>query len=741
MNFLKSRRFKEVIGIFVLMMGILISVSLYSFNNADPYISSFDFDLDGRVYKNFAGCVGATTSHYLLEALGFGVFFFTALVFFAGFNLLFFNKLRIRLSRIAGVILLFFSTTTILSLVWKSTNFRSLALSGGGDLGDFLVAVLARYLNLFGAWIITITLFLLGLIFLTDFSFAKLIRTLVMVAMVFLERLGGFLRGLKNVISRSHVPRVHDFDVSKRTKVVRPRKVKRAKEQRVKNSKTQLTLFQDMPITYRLPIHKIFEPPKSYKKGEYERENRENAERIVNKLKDFGIDGNIVSFMRGPVITRFEYKPAPKVKINKIVGAADDLALALKTKVPPRIAHVPGRGVIGVEIPNNIREEVNFLQIISSEEYENDPSILKIALGVDISGMPYITDLAKMPHLLIAGATGTGKSVCINAILCSLLINASPEELRLLLIDPKMLELSLYNGVPHLRESVITDYKKAAVALEWAVGEMNERYRIIASKNVRNIEQYNDLIENIQKDTEGKEPQAEEELKKMPYYVIVIDELADLILAPGTNVDESITRLAQMARASGIHLVLATQRPSVDVVTGIIKANFPCRISFQVSSKVDSRTILDANGAEKLLGFGDMLFIPPSSSNMQRLHGAYVSEQEVKRLVKYLRGYRRKHSEDSIFKIQKKNQENKESDFAKQDELYQKAVELVVTTRMASVSMLQRKLRVGHSRAARLVDMMEEDGIVGPFEGSKTREVLVDKSYLATRKGELNNVK
>lgn len=731
-GFIKSRKFNEMVGICLFMVGILISVSIYSFYPNDPYFNSLDFNFKGQHYKNFAGLLGASLTRYLLENLGFGIFLFTAVIFLYSIFYLFGSRDKIFLLRFLGVILIFFSISIILTLVWKNTYYKDFPITGGVKFGNFLVNSLTSYLNHVGTWILSFTLTLIGFLLLTDISLSKAIKNTFLFPLTAFKKIGkikilGDSTGSEFSLNKN-LESISDQKVTK----VKMKKISRIKKGKIKSKNNgQLNLFSNLPESYQPPTHKIFDPPKNYKKIEYEQENFENAEKIVKKLKDFGINGKIVSYMRGPVVTRFEYKPSPGVKVSKIIGASEDLALALHTKIPPRIAHVPGKGVIGVEIPNEFREEVNFLQIISSDEYTNNKSALKIALGVDISGSPFITDLARMPHLLIAGATGTGKSVCINAVLCSLLVNAPPDELRLLLIDPKMLELSLFNGLPHLREEVITDYKKAAVALEWAIEEMNERYKTIAAKNVRNIQQYNELVDNLAQKNQSNDKNSDEIPKKMPYYVIIIDELADLMLAPGTNIDESITRLAQMARASGIHLVLATQRPSVDVVTGIIKANFPCRVSFQVSSKVDSRTILDSNGAEKLLGFGDMLFIPPGTSALQRLHGAYVSENEVKKLVKYLKSNEKKISEDSIFKIYEQNQDTKQNDFSAQDELYQRAVELVVSTRMASVSMLQRKLKVGHSRAARLVDMMEEDGIVGPFEGSKTREVLVDKNFLA----------
>jgi S-DNA-T family DNA segregation ATPase FtsK/SpoIIIE len=474
---------------------------------------------------------------------------------------------------------------------------------------------------------------------------------------------------------------------------------------------------------YELPSldHLADPPPENHQV--LEEELRENSRLLLAKLNDFGVQGTIACIRPGPVITRYEFEPAPGIKITKITGLADDLALALKAVAPPRVAPIPKSSALGIELPNHHRETVHFKNIVASEAYRQNPSLLRLALGVDIAGHPYVADLARMPHLLIAGATGSGKSVCINTLLLSLLMSATPEQVQLLLIDPKMLELSIYNEVPHLLEDVVTEPKKAAAALAWAVREMEERYKKLSRRRVRNISQYNETVERepIPAPTRNNpDPEVEYPL---PYVVIVIDELADLMMVAGNEVESAITRLAQMARAAGIHLVLATQRPSVDVITGSIKANFPCRISFKVATKVDSRTVLDGNGAEKLLGRGDLFFIAPGTSAPLRIHGCFLGEEDILRVVEHWRPQpplERKGR--SIFEAPAEAGEDK--DFAAQDELYEPAVRFIVESGHASISLLQRRLRVGHARAARLIDMMEQDGVVGPFEGSKPREVL-----------------
>jgi len=478
-------------------------------------------------------------------------------------------------------------------------------------------------------------------------------------------------------------------------------------------------------IAYIRPDIIILDEPQQVTDRESEEELLEKSRLLVQKLGDFGIQGQVTSVIPGPVVTCFEYAPAPGVKISKVAGLADDLALALKSKYVPRVAPIPGKAVIGIEVANRSRETVYLRDVLDTEEFQLRKLALPIPLGKDTMGNPVISDLTQMPHLLIAGATGSGKSVCINAILASLLFYSTPHELRLIMIDPKMLELSDFNEIPHLREPVVTDPKKAPEVLQWAVEEMENRYRLLAGMGVRNLKQYNKALETRPPE---ERPPGFAQVQPMPYLVVVIDELADLMMVSAHAVEDSIVRLVQMARAAGIHLILATQRPSVDVITGLIKANMPCRIAFQVSSKVDSRTIIDGNGAETLLGKGDMLFMPPGTSKLMRLHGAFVSEQEVKRVVKKWREQPRLPDEKSIFAPNDGFATS--GSLSGDDELYSEAVKLVVQSKIASISLLQRRLRIGHARAARLIDMMEQDGIVGPHLGSKPREILKDPEDL-----------
>jgi S-DNA-T family DNA segregation ATPase FtsK/SpoIIIE len=458
-----------------------------------------------------------------------------------------------------------------------------------------------------------------------------------------------------------------------------------------------------------------------------------NSRILEKKLRDFGVGGSVVKVHPGPVITMYEFEPASGIKVNKIVGLADDLALALRALSVRIIAPLPGKSVVGVEVANSEREVVYLRELLESEHLRNSRSLLPVALGKDIFGNPVDADLAKMPHLLVAGATGTGKSVFLNCLLCSTLCQFTPDKLKLLLIDPKLLELSVYAGVPHLIADVVTNPKRASAALAGVVRKMEERYQLMAALGVRSIQQYNERCEKELKagnktyrlkPKSGEDEGQEVEYRRFPYIVVVIDELADLMVVSAKDVEESLQRLAQMARAAGIHLVLATQRPSVDVLTGIIKANFPARISFQVSSRTDSRTILDQNGAEHLLGSGDMLFLPPGTSKMQRLHGAFVSEEEVGELTKFLSAQGAPCFDEDLASLPAKSDDKEDAD-EDVDEMYDQAVRLVAETRNASISYVQRRLKVGYNRAARMIEQMEREGVVGPQNGTKPRDVYV----------------
>jgi DNA segregation ATPase FtsK/SpoIIIE, S-DNA-T family len=505
--------------------------------------------------------------------------------------------------------------------------------------------------------------------------------------------------------------------------------------------------------SFNLPSLNFLDPPVHSGERVDEQSLIASSRILESKLADFGVAGKVTAVRPGPVINTFEFEPAPGVKVNRIVTLADDLSMALRAMSVRILAPIPGKSVVGIELSNPRREKVFLREILESDEFQTSASRLTLALGKDSVGKPVAADLARMPHVLVAGATGTGKSVSLNAMIMSILYKATPDDVRFLMIDPKMLELSLYENIPHLLTRVVIDPREASAALTRAVVEMENRYKLLRDKGVRNIDSYNRVLERESeeksagvielKDAEPSEPFAgsgengpvSEKLvhRRLPYIVIVIDELADLMLTSGREVEEQITRLAQKARASGIHLILATQRPSVDVITGLIKANVPARVSFQVTSRIDSRTILDSIGAERLLGDGDMLFMPPSTPRLTRIHGAYVSEPEIRKVVGFLKDQSRPvYDQDFTRAIDEAHEEKSEDveDEGLADEMYDQAVQLVAESQQASISWLQRRLRVGYNRAARMIERMEKEGLVSPADGVRPREVRMRRSEM-----------
>ncbi|MEW6426560.1 MAG: DNA translocase FtsK 4TM domain-containing protein [Thermodesulfobacteriota bacterium] len=463
--------------------------------------------------------------------------------------------------------------------------------------------------------------------------------------------------------------------------------------------------------TFQLPALSLLDLPEA-QEVELDREHYFKISGLLEaKLRDFGVEGKVVGISPGPVITTYEFSPAPGVKINKIVSLADDLALGLKAQSVRIVGSIPGKAALGIEIPNPQRQIVHLREILGNDRFQKSTSRLTLGLGKDVIGHPVTADLAKMPHLLIAGATGAGKSVAINTIICSMLFKATPEEVRLLLVDPKRIELSVYEDIPHLLHPVVVDPRMASRALQWAVREMERRYALMEELRVKSIAGYNEAA-----------------AEKLPLIVIIIDELADLMMVSSKEVEDAVARLAQMARAAGMHLILATQRPSVDVLTGLIKANFPTRMSFKVSAKTDSRTILDMNGAEHLLGAGDMLFLAPGTSRLQRIHGAYISEKETERIIGFLKGQGKAVYDESVMRMAEAEPDEPVGE-DEYDEKWDEAVALVCESGQASISMLQRRLRVGYNRAARMIELMEREGLVGPADGAKPREVLARRSY------------
>jgi S-DNA-T family DNA segregation ATPase FtsK/SpoIIIE len=618
-----------------------------------------------------------------------------------------------------GCFLLIVATSGLAALYWPTLRLWGEILpASGGILGLVLKKYMTFYLKPAGAYLVLWVFAIVAVLLATPFS---------------LTRTGFALRAgliklwqvIKNLKNQHQLKYGGSHKNVGKSPVVRARQ---EKKEEIPEQKQAQFEFMNFSGEFRLPSVALLDPVEQSAASPDQQSLLMNSRILEKKLVDFGVDGEVTEVSPGPVITMYEFKPAPGVKISKIVGLADDLALALKAASIRIVAPIPKKGTLGIEIPNVSRQQVVIRDVIAAPEFKETKGKLLLALGKDITGQPVVTDLGLMPHLLIAGATGTGKSVCLNAIILSLLYRATPDETRLLLIDPKRIELSAYEGIPHLLHPVVTDPKKASNALKWAVAEMEKRYELLTLKGVRSIERYNQVVSKTKVPKQKAKWMAsadEDDHDFLPYLVIIIDELADLMLVASREVEESIIRLAQMARAAGIHLVLATQRPSVDVLTGIIKANVPARISFQVSSRTDSRTILDANGAEALLGAGDMLMLPPGTAKLQRIHGAYATESEIKRITDFLRNQRKPEYDDTIL-----NYKEKSEDFYPEDELdekYEEAVQIVMETGRASISMLQRRLRVGYNRAARMIEMMEHQGLVSATDGVKPREVLPPK--------------
>lgn len=731
---LKERLKHEAIGILLMAIGIFILLSLVSYDPTDP---SFFYYTSKKVKEisNWMGIVGSYLSGFLFEGFGFASFFIPFVMIVFAITFIFRFEWKYFFIKILGWIGILLSISSLMSLFFKSFYRETLM---GGFLGEIISRCLIRYFNRPGAAVLLIVALILSFIYGTGISFLSLIK-------YFSYKLTQFIDRIKTIqiIRKERSKRIKKLlkekeMIRERIKESSPTVVLERTSAEIKKEeppKQESFKFLEPKQAFQLPSITLLEADLE-RKPKIDKDTLIMNSRILErKLLDYGVEGRVVEVRPGPVITVYEFEPAPGVKVSRIVNLADDLALALSAVSIRIVAPIPGKSVVGIEIPNAIRETVYLREIIDSDAFRASKSKLTFGLGKDISGEPFVVDLAKMPHLLVAGSTGSGKSVSINAMILSILFKATPEEVRFLMIDPKMLELSDYDGIPHLLLPVVTNPKKAATALKWLVEEMERRYTVLAEKGVRNIEHYNQRLEKELKERDKPskrkgESLVEEELpektEKLPYIVVVIDELADLMMVSSKEVEESITRLAQMARAVGIHLILATQRPSVDVLTGLIKANFPARISFQVSSKVDSRTILDTIGAEHLLGAGDMLFLPPGSSKLIRVHGSFVSSAEIKRVVEFLKTQGKPSYDESILEEVKKERESKTDD-DEYDEKYDEAVAFVAETGQASISLIQRRFRIGYNRAARIIEKMEQEGIVGPSDGVKPREVLIKK--------------
>ncbi|MDQ1330687.1 MAG: segregation ATPase FtsK/SpoIIIE, family [Thermodesulfobacteriota bacterium] len=706
---------KELIGIFLFFLVIFTLISLLSYNPSDPSINNAK---DAGEVNNLFGVVGSNIAGIFVGLFGMASFLIPVMILFVSIRFFGDYTRRIILFTLAGGFLLILSTGGLLAFHENGFDIFGREFSSGGIIGISLKSFLVKYSNLTGSFIILAVVWVAGFILATGFSVISILSRFMEMLLFASERIATYYIKWKERREKS----------AKRSKLVAEQKdfkereieIKAVKAKPVKTApapKQEVFEFMRAESGFQLPSVNFLDDPQA-KASSFDNETLKMQSKLLEKkLEDFGVNGKVTAVTPGPVITTFEYEPAPGVKINKIVNLTDDLSLALRATSIRIEAPIPGKAVIGIEIPNTDREVVRFKEVVVSGAFEKAKSRLTICLGKDIVGNPVVAELDKMPHLLIAGATGSGKSVALNTMICSLLYKATPDEVKLLMVDPKRIELAMYDGIPHLISPVVTDAKKATNALFWAVHEMERRYMILSENKSRNINQYQ------QKAVKGAKNEKGELLEKLPLIVIIIDELADMMMVASRDVEVSLTRLAQMARAAGIHLILATQRPSVDVLTGIIKANFPTRLSFQVSSKTDSRTILDANGAENLLGNGDMLFMPPGTARIQRIHGAFISEAEITRITEFLKKQKKPEYDEKITEARPAEQSG--SDTAEHDERYDDAIALVTRTRQASISMIQRHLRIGYNRAARIIEVMEKEGIVGPSDGVKPREVLV----------------
>lgn len=736
---------KEIIGTILFFLVVLTLVSLLSYNIEDP--SFLHAGAEGRC-NNLFGPLGAYLSSLLIAMFGMGAFWIPVFLLISGVRFLGQRKKSSSFQFISGALILIITTGTFISILSQNNMVVLFGrkISSGG-LTIRLKEMLLMYTNKTGSIVITLVLFSIGLILSTGFSFAGAARFCVGLYGYMKQLMARFSEWIKKrrearKEKKQKFERVQEnarknvkVEVRKRPEPevkIKPVKVKPIKAAPV--AKQEEFSFMTTEKTYDIPSTTFLQEPDKSDSSVNDESLRMQSMVLEKKLEDFGVHGHVSEIAPGPVITTFEYKPAAGVKINKIVNLSDDLALALRAVSIRIIAPIPGKDAVGIEIPNDTRESVSFKEIVTSAVYVKSKSPLTLCLGNDIVGQPVVADLAKMPHLLIAGATGAGKSVGLNVMISSILFRSTPDDVRMIMIDPKRIELSVYDGIPHLITPVVTDMKKATNALFWAVREMENRYELLAQLKTRNIGQYNKKVEQLDKE-KGKPSEGdladEDQIvhEKLPYIIIIIDELADLMMVASKDVEVSLMRLAQMARAAGIHIILATQRPSVDVLTGIIKANFPTRISFQVSSRTDSRTIIDANGAENLLGMGDMLFLPPGTAKLQRIHGAYISEDELSELIDFWKKQDGPGHDASI--LDSDSGESPSVDGGGDgdyDEKYDEAVALVMKTKKASISSVQRYLKIGYNRAANIIEQMEQDGLIGPQEGSKPREIFVGGS-------------
>jgi S-DNA-T family DNA segregation ATPase FtsK/SpoIIIE len=746
-----SKGLREVTLFVLSALAVYLLLSLMSYHPGDP---GWSHSGPTGAIRNYGGVVGAWFADVFLYLLGYLAYLFPLMVAFSGW-LVFRGRsptggidLHVLAVRWSGFLLTVASGCGLATLHFDSAP-GALPLDAGGVFGNLVGRGLDALFSFMGATLFLLALFLSGVTLFTGLSWLSLMDWTGKMTLQGIDWLAEQFTRLKAEFEarRARIEREETVAAKQEKRKKTPRKAPRIEptpkkieiSERVERER-QVKLF-DAPANTELPPLSLLTESYGYYEG-YSDEALEAMSRLVEvKLADFGIEVEVVAVQPGPVITRFEMQPGTGVKVNQISNLAKDLARGLSAISVRVVDVIPGKSVVGLEIPNEQREIVSLGEILKSSEYDESSSALTLALGKDIGGMPAVADLAKMPHLLVAGTTGSGKSVAINAMILSLLYKTLPKDVRMIMIDPKMLELSVYEGIPHLLTPVVTDMKEAANALRWCVGEMERRYKLMAALGVRNIGGFNRKVqEAIDRGEPIPDPLfipdelLEEDpepplLEPLPFIVVIIDELADMMMVVGKKVEELIARLAQKARAAGVHLILATQRPSVDVITGLIKANIPTRIAFQVSSKIDSRTILDQPGAEQLLGHGDMLYLAPGTGIPTRVHGAFVDDGEVHRVVDHLKGRGEPDYIEDILQtttdfLPGGGSQGDSGDDAEGDPLYDDAVRVVTETRRASISGVQRRLKIGYNRAARMIEQMEACGIVGPQQTNGNREVL-----------------
>ncbi len=731
---MKKEHINEIHGIIVLATGLILLASLVSFVPEDlPWYTSNP----NIPAKNFIRIVGAYLAGGMLFTFGYSSYVLVLFLLFWSWNKFASRDIRFTFTKFLSFLILFVVVSSLFSMSGPQDPQDRFLRSGltGYICSDFLV----QYIGRIGSYIILLALGSLTLVITGEILVSPLILKLTEITNQLLKSFKEKYDSRKDeyvfstskqrsrfkeqldVLQKKIEPKIKDFPPllkenftpNKEPLSLNAAEIKKSQKPviRIAEEKEQPAIIMDnnepkVVGEYRLPSLDLLDTPQSIPSSKLQSDLEIGARTLEETLADFNVSARVADIERGPVITRYELEPAPGVKVQKITALADDIALVMRAQTVRIVAPIPGKNRVGVEVPNSSIATVYLKEVLAQSQFQESPSKLMLALGKDISGQSLISDLTEMPHLLIAGTTGSGKTVCVNSLIMSMLFNASPDEVKLLMVDPKMVELTAYNNIPHMLCPTVTDAKRVSAALNWVVGEMESRYSMLSQAGVRNIKTFN------------------EQGNKLPFIVVVIDELADLMQVAAKTIESAITRLAQLSRAVGIHLILATQRPSVDVITGVIKANFPARISFKVASKVDSRTVLDMNGAENLLGKGDLLFMKPGEAKPIRGQCCYVSDKEIQRVIDFIKKQQSPIYNESILKQQSLGGPGSSEE---KDELYDEAVRLVIETNQASVSILQRRMRLGYTRAARLIDMMEQNGLVGPYCGSKPRDILVNR--------------